>query len=151
MKAYIVIVPFAVLLIAASIVVASYGDARFTGNRDEGYNFDNHNSHGESSKLIRKVDDERRNQQHRRAYSTGCSWGKTPEARWHPVYSAGWTDGYCRQAVDCNSPGFDTELACCKAAYVGQASGYCLSRLPNPPTTSPTNNGEVIFVCMASY
>ena len=28
----------------------------------------------------------------------------------------------------------------CKAAYAGQTSGYCLSKLPAPPTTSPTTS-----------
>eukprot|EP00578_Thalassiosira_sp_NH16_P019189 CAMPEP_0181099522 /NCGR_PEP_ID=MMETSP1071-20121207/12704_1 /TAXON_ID=35127 /ORGANISM="Thalassiosira sp., Strain NH16" /LENGTH=298 /DNA_ID=CAMNT_0023182189 /DNA_START=114 /DNA_END=1007 /DNA_ORIENTATION=+ len=69
-------------------------------------------------------------------------WGDTPPAaEWHPTYSAGWTDGYCRFTVDCNSPGYSTELACCKGTYGGQMSGECLRRLPNPPTTSPTGAG----------
>ncbi len=63
------------------------------------------------------------------------------EQLWHPVYSAGWTDGYCREETTCNSPGYSTELACCKAAYGGQVSGACLKSLPNPPTSSPTNEG----------
>jgi len=62
-------------------------------------------------------------------------------AKWHPTYSAGWSSGYCRYTKDCNSPGYGSELACCKGAYSGQTSGYCLSRLPNPPTTSPTGTG----------
>ncbi|KAL7528265.1 hypothetical protein ACHAXR_002353, partial [Thalassiosira sp. AJA248-18] len=62
-------------------------------------------------------------------------------AAWHPTYSAGWTNGYCRFTVDCNSPSYGSEVACCKAAYSGQTSGYCLSQLPNPPTTSPTETG----------
>ena len=60
---------------------------------------------------------------------------------WHPVYNAGWTNGFCRYTVDCNSPTYSSELACCKGAYSGQTSGYCLSRLPNPPTSSPTGSG----------
>lgn len=140
MKAYTII-----FFVAASIVVVSYGDAQFADNRDED-NFDNHNNNGKSSKIIRKVGDHDHSQ-HRRGYSTGCSWGKPPEARWHPSYSAGWRGGYCRYAVDCDSPGFDTELECCRTAYAGQVSGHCLSQLPNPPTTSPTGTGEVIF-CM---
>jgi len=70
-----------------------------------------------------------------------CSSGATPVDAWHPNYAAGWTKGYCRFAKDCNSPAFDTELACCKGAYAGQTSGHCLSQLPNPPTISPTEAG----------
>jgi len=72
----------------------------------------------------------------------GC-WGNsgsTPQ-KWHPTYSAGWTNGYCRFTQDCNSPGYSTQLACCKGAYSGQISGFCLSQLPNPPTSSPTAEG----------
>lgn len=61
--------------------------------------------------------------------------------QWHPVYSAGWTNGYCRFTADCNSPGYSTQLACCKGAYAGQSSGNCLNGLPSPPTNSPTKKG----------
>ncbi|KAL7524469.1 hypothetical protein ACHAXR_000589, partial [Thalassiosira sp. AJA248-18] len=75
--------------------------------------------------------------------ANGC-WnieGKTPAKQWHPTYAAGWTNGYCRETIDCNSPGYPTELACCKGAYAGQNTGFCLSQLPNPPTPSPTDAG----------
>eukprot|EP00581_Thalassiosira_minuscula_P007690 CAMPEP_0183710126 /NCGR_PEP_ID=MMETSP0737-20130205/5963_1 /TAXON_ID=385413 /ORGANISM="Thalassiosira miniscula, Strain CCMP1093" /LENGTH=419 /DNA_ID=CAMNT_0025938349 /DNA_START=336 /DNA_END=1595 /DNA_ORIENTATION=- len=79
--------------------------------------------------------------QNERDLASNC-WGTTtPAAAWHPVYSAGWSQGYCRFTVDCNSPSFSTELACCKGAYSGQVSGYCVSQLPNPPTISPTPSG----------
>jgi len=75
---------------------------------------------------------------------TNC-WYNTdnspPTAEWHPVYSQGWLGGSCQFTIDCNSPGYDTELDCCKGAYPGQSSGYCLSQLPNPPTLSPTGTG----------
>jgi len=75
---------------------------------------------------------------------TNC-WYNTdnspPTAEWHPVYSQGWLGGSCQYTIDCNSPGYDTELDCCKGAYPGQSSGYCLSQLPNPPTLSPTGTG----------
>ena len=64
-----------------------------------------------------------------------------PSAEWHPVYSQGWLLGSCQYTIDCNSPGYDTELDCCKGAYPDQSSGYCLSQLPNPPTLSPTDTG----------
>ena len=67
------------------------------------------------------------------------------EDAWHPTYSAGWTNGYCRLTADCNSPSYSSELACCKGAYSGQVSGVCLNSLPNPPTGSPTDLGEGVF------
>ncbi|KAL7526112.1 hypothetical protein ACHAXR_001322 [Thalassiosira sp. AJA248-18] len=69
-----------------------------------------------------------------------CWWNPSPLA-WHPFYSAGWSGGYCSFSVDCSLPSYDSELACCKGAYAGQQSGYCLSQLPNPPTQSPTRTG----------
>ncbi|KAL7528361.1 hypothetical protein ACHAXR_002402 [Thalassiosira sp. AJA248-18] len=75
--------------------------------------------------------------------ANGC-WNaadKIPDEQWHPTYTAGFTNGYCRKTVDCNSPGYPSELACCKGAYAGQSSGFCLSKMPNPPSTSPTDAG----------
>jgi hypothetical protein len=79
-------------------------------------------------------------------FDTAQAQSNTPPAcqttpAWHPTYSAGWTNGYCRFTKDCNSPSYETELACCKGAYGGQVSGACLKSLPNPPTTSPTEEG----------
>ena len=72
----------------------------------------------------------------------GNCWGDAkPPPAWHPQYSHGWTLGYCRYVIDCNSPTYSTELACCKHAYAGQISGTCISKLPDPPTTSPTKAG----------
>jgi hypothetical protein len=74
--------------------------------------------------------------------SAGNCWGDSrPSAAWHPQYQMGWSEGYCRYTVDCNSPAYSTELNCCKGAYAGQISGKCISRLPNPPTSSPTKAG----------
>ena len=67
-------------------------------------------------------------------------------AKWHPTFSVGWADGYCRYTTENNSPGYSTQLACCKSAYAGQVSGYCLSTLPAPPTTSPTTTGNLLEV-----
>ena len=61
----------------------------------------------------------------------------TPEM-WHPDYSNAWSNGGCTLKADCDSPGFSTQLECCKAAYGGQTSGACIKRLPIPPTFSPT-------------
>jgi len=53
--------------------------------------------------------------------------------------------------IDDNSPAYPSELACCKGAYSGQASGYCLSQLPAPPTTSPTTEGNLLAVWYPDY
>ncbi|KAL3782524.1 hypothetical protein ACHAW5_010895, partial [Stephanodiscus triporus] len=63
-----------------------------------------------------------------------------PPAKYHPVYSAGWNDGFCEFSSDCNSPGYDTQLECCKAAFANQGSGACYGGLPDPPTDSPTSS-----------
>ncbi len=76
--------------------------------------------------------------QSNRELITNCSGGR---AAWHPTYSAGWSNGFCRFTVDCNSPSYSSEVACCRAAYRGQITGFCLSQLPSPPTTSPTETG----------
>ena len=68
-----------------------------------------------------------------------------PIAAWHPIYSAGWSKGYCHYTIDCNSPSYDTELSCCNGAYQGQTSGYCYSQLDNPPTISPTDVGKFLL------
>ena len=65
-----------------------------------------------------------------------------PEA-WHPQYSKPWSEGDCAFVVDCNSPSYDTQLECCKGEYRGQSTGYCLSTLPSPPTSSPTETGPL--------
>ncbi|EJK73503.1 hypothetical protein THAOC_04872, partial [Thalassiosira oceanica] len=59
---------------------------------------------------------------------------------WHPQYLGGWDGGYCAFETGCGSPGYSSELACCKSAYAGQMSGFCLSKLEAPPTTSPTTS-----------
>jgi len=62
-------------------------------------------------------------------------------AAYHPDYSLPWSQGKCDLTITCYSRSYATELACCKAEYAGQESGYCLSQLDNPPTSSPTNMG----------
>mmetsp|Transcript_34030 Transcript_34030/g.71596 ORF Transcript_34030/g.71596 Transcript_34030/m.71596 type:complete len:421 (+) Transcript_34030:124-1386(+) len=78
---------------------------------------------------------------HRQLSCWRASGSSAPEAQWHPVYSAGWSAGFCRFTVDCNSPGYSSHLACCKGAYMGQTSGHCLATLPSPPTMAPTESG----------
>lgn len=64
-----------------------------------------------------------------------------PRPGWHPNYSAGWSGGYCVYTIDPNTPSYPTQLDCCRGAYRGQISGYCLGRLPSPPTRAPTGSG----------
>ena len=73
--------------------------------------------------------------------SGGCWNNAHLVATWHPQYNQGWTSGSCKFTKDCDSPSYPSELACCKGAYAGQTSGYCLQQLPSPPTTSPTKGG----------
>jgi len=75
----------------------------------------------------------------------------TALAAWHPNYMAGWTLGHCTYSVDANTPGFTSQLACCKGAYAGQTSGTCLSKLPSPPTVSPTDSGGYSDVWYPDY
>jgi len=62
-------------------------------------------------------------------------------AAYHPNYLLPWPQGKCEFAITCNSPGYSTELECCKAAYAGQTDNYCISHLANPPTQHPTKLG----------
>ena len=62
-------------------------------------------------------------------------------AAYHPNYSLPWDQGKCELIVTCNSPSYSTELDCCKKAYGGQVSNYCISQMANPPTPQPTNIG----------
>ena len=88
-----------------------------------------------------------------RELSHGSDWcdHEKMQYKWHPLYSEGWTNGYCTNRKDCNSPGYGTELSCCKSAYSGQMSGYCISKLPSPPTTSPTKSGGLADFFYADY
>ena len=68
----------------------------------------------------------------RELLSTWCKTD-TPVA-WHPNYAEAWSNAKCIYTQDCNSPAFDTELACCDGAYGGQVSGACKAGLVNPST-----------------
>jgi hypothetical protein len=72
--------------------------------------------------------------EHNRDLQSNCD----TVAYWHPNYSLGWSQGKCEFTTTCNSPGYTTNLACCKGAYPGQESNYCISQLANPPTSAPT-------------
>ena len=62
---------------------------------------------------------------------------------WYPDYNAQWGVGKCINAVPLppygSRPLYITQLECCKAAYAGQTSGYCIQNLANPPTSKPTS------------
>eukprot|EP00581_Thalassiosira_minuscula_P014427 CAMPEP_0183737190 /NCGR_PEP_ID=MMETSP0737-20130205/51269_1 /TAXON_ID=385413 /ORGANISM="Thalassiosira miniscula, Strain CCMP1093" /LENGTH=139 /DNA_ID=CAMNT_0025971415 /DNA_START=6 /DNA_END=422 /DNA_ORIENTATION=+ len=74
----------------------------------------------------------------------GCWETPLPPAAWHPTNDlVSWSNGYCEFIVDCNTPSYNSQLECCNGAYVNQLSGECLSRLPAPPTTSPTAVGPL--------
>ncbi|EJK66245.1 hypothetical protein THAOC_12848 [Thalassiosira oceanica] len=70
---------------------------------------------------------------------------------WHPQWSGGWDAGHCAFEATCNSPGYASELACCKSAYAGQTSGYCLSQLEAPPTLSPTTSDLTVNFWYPDY
>ena len=62
-------------------------------------------------------------------------------AYFHPVYTAGWSGGYCAQTTGCNAPSFLTNLECCEQAYVGQSPATCKTTAgiapPTPPAPTP--------------
>ena len=119
---------FISILAAADVAdVAPSDDAIQTNKFSDGSNTNENHRHDATNRNIRKL---------------WCHGSSSTTPQWHPVYSAGWTNGHCRYNIDCDSPGYASELQCCKFAYAGQISGYCISRLPSPPTTSPTNVGE---------
>ncbi|KAL3788300.1 hypothetical protein HJC23_002874 [Cyclotella cryptica] len=73
---------------------------------------------------------------------------------WYADYSLDWTKGKCinKAPIPNGRQTYDTQLACCKGSYAGQASGVCLATLPNPPTVSPTaKGGGVVNVWYADY
>ena len=61
---------------------------------------------------------------------------------YYPNYEAAWDKAACvnTRPMPSGRPVYSTMLACCKGAYAGQMSGYCLSQLEAPPTTSPTSS-----------
>jgi hypothetical protein len=55
---------------------------------------------------------------------------------WHPNYAMAWSTAGCTFKADCDSPGYESELACCDGAYSGQVSGACKAGFANPSTTT---------------
>ena len=39
-------------------------------------------------------------------------------ASWHPQYSGGWAGGYCDFVIDCDSPGYSSELSCVRVFHL---------------------------------
>ncbi len=66
--------------------------------------------------------------------------------QWYADYSKEWAMAGCKSDFPYPiyaSTFYDTQLACCKAAYAGQTSGACIGKLSSPPTTSPTSVGDL--------
>lgn len=61
---------------------------------------------------------------------------------WYPDYSAQWAVGKCIDTLPLppygSRPLYTTQLECCKGAYAGQTSFYCIKNLVNAPTSMPT-------------
>ena len=89
------------------------------------------------------------NKQTNNERSLSNCWGTSdPSPAYHPVYSAGWTNGYCHYTIDCDSPSYETELDCCKGSYGNQLGNNCIKNLDNPPTLSPTDVGTLYYTHM---
>jgi hypothetical protein len=66
--------------------------------------------------------------------------------QWYADYDTAWATAGCKSDFPYPiyaTTFYDTQLACCKAAYAGQTSGACIGELPSPPTTSPTSVGDL--------
>lgn len=65
---------------------------------------------------------------------------------WYADYTKQYAVGECinDRPLPIGRVTYTTQLACCKGQYGAQSSGYCLSQLASPPTTSPTT--EVLNV-----
>jgi len=68
--------------------------------------------------------------------STVASTGSDASARWYPDYNSDWSLGKCLNDAPAPSgrPSYDTGTECCGKAYGSQASGNCLSSLPQAPS-----------------
>jgi len=89
----------------------------------------------ESEAAIAIIDDDSdRRGEERELLSAWCD-PNTP-AKWHPNYAVAWSTAGCTYRADCDSPGFESELACCDGAYGGQVSGACKAGFANPSTTT---------------
>ncbi len=69
----------------------------------------------------------------------------TGGTKWYADYGTAWAMAGCKSETlypIYASTFYDTQLACCKAAYAGQSNGACIKGLANPPTSSPTKAGD---------
>ncbi|KAL7501849.1 hypothetical protein ACHAWX_000394 [Stephanocyclus meneghinianus] len=66
---------------------------------------------------------------------------------WYADYNLDWTKGKCtnKAPVPNGRQTYESQLACCKGSYAGQASGVCLMNLPKAPTTSPIGTKSKFF------
>ena len=61
--------------------------------------------------------------------------------KFYADYSTPWPNAGCTNTLPHPSSAtvfYDTQLACCKAAFGGQTSNACVMGLPNPPTANPS-------------
>ena len=67
---------------------------------------------------------------------SGPSTGSGASGRWYPDYNAQWSLGKCvnEAPIPSGRPSYDTGLDCCQGSYGGQASGGCVSSLPQAPS-----------------
>ena len=80
------------------------------------------------------IDDDSDQGEERELLSAWCD-PITP-AKWHPNYAVVWSTAGCTFKADCDSPGYESELACCDGAYGSQVSGACKAGFANPSTTT---------------
>ena len=67
---------------------------------------------------------------------SGSSTGSGALGRWYPDYNGQFSLGKCVNEAPLPSgrPSYDTGDECCQKAYAGQASGVCVSSLPQAPS-----------------
>ena len=61
--------------------------------------------------------------------------------KFYADYSTPWFTAGCKNTLPhplSATVFYDTQLACCKAVFVGQTSNACVMGLPSPPTAKPT-------------
>ena len=122
---------FTVILLSAIVVASSALGGGVEGRAAVAEGNDADKSSSTNSQL------QQQHQQRRDLLSSWCP-SSTP-VLWHRDLTKTWSAGTCINVADCDSPGFQTQLECCKGAFGGQMSGACLKGLPNPPTQLPTS------------
>jgi len=122
---------FTVILLSAIVVASSALGGGAEGRAAVAEGNDADKSSSTNSQL------QQQHQQRRELLSSWCPLS-TP-VLWHRDLTKTWSAGTCINVADCDSPGFQTQLECCKGAFGGQMSGACLKGLPNPPTPLPTS------------